>query len=262
MTRQPVAEHCFFILGLGRSGTHRLATLLNTHEHARVLHEPYQLDTQILTLSWAGGFCRGLEGMLRERFRRLLYPCAAPIYGEANSYLRFVGPWLERELGATTLRIARDGRDFVTSAHIRPIYTMGASTLAMLPSDSDSFSSFWPDLTRFEKLAWYWRATNERLLTQGPVLKTEEILRDWDAFRGSVVQATQVPVEERQWRAAAKRKTNSSINFRRRQLLRSMARGRRQTRPTDIGRWDTWSTWQTERFWEIAGDTMSALGYS
>lgn len=254
---------CFFVLSLGRSGTQLFANLLNRDTRAVVHHEPYRWDAQLFSLRAAGGFGEVLDGLLADRFVDLTGRAGdVDIYGEVNSYLRLETEWLRDNLAAQILYLARDGRDFVTSAYGRTAYTAWEMQLPIVPSDGDPAAREWRKMDRFERLCWYWAHTNQMLLSEGNVMQMEKLISDWNYFREGLLEPTGVAVSETDWRRAVARPKNTSLEYRVKARVRRLTGRSGPAVRKPLGRWTTWSDEQLSAFWKICGGTMLELGYS
>ena len=253
----------FFILALGRSGTSFLSQLLTQASGARVLHEPHAYDPHLLGLRYAG--CdRVVDGLLERRFRELTkgHP-ETEIYGEVNSYLRYEARWLTANLSPRLIHLVRDGRDFVRSAYTREVYREEERQLPIVPKDSDPYAARWPDMSRFQKLCWYWRHTNEMLAEQvAHQIRFEDILRDYDAFAEGLLAPTGLVLGADVWRREVANPRNTSRQNRRRQTLRDLLRGQWPRERKPIPKWTEWSAEMLADFDSICGPTMERMGYT
>jgi hypothetical protein len=254
----------FFVLSQGRSGTAFLAHLLGSDGGARVAHEPWGEDVHLLGLSRAGCFTQAVDDMLRRRFDATLrdHPEEA-IYGEVNSYLRYLAPWLRSRLDATIIHVARDGRDFVRSAWLRDVQTASHSQLPIVPADDDPWAARWGDLDRFQRICWIWQHTNRILLESTDLrVRLEDLISDYSVFREKILIPTGVRVDEPTWSAAVRRPRNTSRSYARLRRLRDLTRfGAAPANRTPLPDWKSWTPSQTESFWRICGDVMHQLGY-
>lgn len=259
-----VRRRCFFVLAQGRSGTAFLADLLNRDGNAQVRHEPWPGDPAVLGLSRSGRFEKVVSSLLEGRFGVLLEECDAPIYGEVNSYLRYVAPWLRSRLDATLLHVVRDGRDFVRSAWIRDVQRPGHAQLPMVPTDDDPAAERWHEMDRFRRICWIWAHTNERLARDVERwVRLEDLLRDFEVLREAILKPTGVTVSEGDWRECVHRPRNTSASFSWRRGIRGLLGGGGPSapRPEPLGSWRSWDRERTRAFWEICGPTMERFGY-
>lgn len=254
----------FFVLAMGRSGTHFLSGLLATDGRGVVHHEPHTLDPVLTRLRQGGGTDRALDAELDRRFDELLGAAAgSAFYGEVNSYLRFEAPYLARRFpDAVLIHLVRNGRDFVRSAWTREPYTGWEREGPFLPRDDDRWSGSWASFDRFRKLCWMWTHANETIARDvARVVRFEDVLRDYAALRDGVLAPTGVQVDESTWRATIGRPTNTSRQYVWRRRLRR-ALGRREM--PSIPPLPPAQAWEPERraaFREICGDTMRRFGY-
>jgi hypothetical protein len=254
----------FFILALGRSGTHFLATLLAQDGRGRVHHEPWPLDSRLMVLRRAGGFGKAIEPLLEERFAELM-PAEgeAAFYGEVNSYLRYEAEWLRSRFDPVLIHLVRDGRDFVRSSYIRGVYTRNEPDGPILPRDDEPWAAEWGAMTRFDRLCWYWAHTNERLAaTVGNPVRFEDLLRDYGIFRRRVLEPTGVEISEGTWRREIDHPRNTSRRYKMKTAAVRLLRGSDHLPRFDpLPPWREWDAARTARFWEICGPTMKRLGY-
>ena len=254
----------FFILALGRSGTKFLASLLARDKRGRVNHEPHAPDPGLMLLRHAGGCERSLNHLLEARFRRLLPPRGeAEFYGEVNSYLRYEVDWLRQRFDPVLIHLVRDGRDFVRSAALREVYTPNETDGPVVPKDDDPYAERWADLSRFQRLCWYWSHTNEQLAAKiDGCVRFEMILRDYGYLKERVLDPIGVRIPAAVWRREVGRPRNTSRSYRFRAAAYGLLRGRsRLTRVDPIPHWSRWDERRTSEFWDICGPTMRRLGY-
>jgi hypothetical protein len=159
------------------------------------------------------------------------------------------------------LHVTRDGRDFVRSAYERDVLTPRQRQLPIVPTDDDPFAEAWPRLSRFERICWIWRHTNEMLgASVERHARLEDLLASHAAFRAALLEPTGLDVSEATWRAAVERPKNTSSGFRARRLA-----ARLLGRPGPGERLPHWTRWPaelSEGFWRICGPTMERFGYA
>ena len=252
----------FFVLALGRSGTQMLSGLLGLDPNARVEHEPHRYDPKIVGLRRFGQLDTVLHGLLTQRFAEVAGKRSdTSVYGETNSYLRYEAEWLRRNLDATVVHLSRDGREFVRSAYPRVVYTAAEAQLPILPCDSDPCAGRWSEMTRFEKLCWYWSHTNEMLRATVELhVRMEDVVSDYGYFKRKLLGPLDLSVSEDSWRQFVSRPKNTSSMYRRRRWIRGWVKPEVEVHPP-IGRPSSWTTEMHAQFEEICGPTMKKLGY-
>ncbi|GAG98456.1 unnamed protein product, partial [marine sediment metagenome] len=114
------------------------------------------------------------------------------IYGEINCVLRWHCGALKRAFPkASIIHLVRDGRDYVRSMMARPYRFADnpekedVATRYVRPKKGDNCQEKWASMTRFEKICWEWRRTNEYIrghLKQKPA-QMERMLSDFDYFK-------------------------------------------------------------------------------
>jgi hypothetical protein len=250
-----------FVLAQGRSGTAFLADLLARAPRTRIRHEAPG-DALILSLSRYGRSERAVDALLRQRFETLLpHDPGIELYGEVNSFLRYNADWLRRRFDPVLLHVTRDGRDFVRSAWERDVLTPRQRQLPIVPTDDDPFAEAWPRMSRFERICWIWRHTNEMLgASVERHARLEDLLASYAAFRAALLEPLGIDVPEPAWRAAVQRPKNTSSGFRaRRMMARLLGRAGPGER---LPHWTRWSDELSEGFWRICGETMERFGYA
>ena len=254
----------FFIVAMGRSGTHFLSALLASDPRAVVHHEPGRQDPQLHMLRSAGLPHRALDATLEERFKPLLAAAAGKaIYGETNSYLRFQIDWLREKFDPAFVHLVRDGRDYVRSAWTRPAYTPYEIEGPILPANDDPYAGRWSGMDRFQRLCWSWLHTNAFIEARvDNRVRFEDMLRDYDLFRDGVLRPTGVQVDRATWEHEVRRPRNTSGQYRLKNRLRRMLRGNAiMPEIAPLPRWPQWSEERQTQFWEICGEMMERYGY-
>ncbi|MDH3627644.1 MAG: sulfotransferase [Acidobacteriota bacterium] len=255
----------FFIVAMGRSGTHFLSALLQSDPRAVVHHEPSAWDPRLHMLRNVSPDNRALDDALEERFRPLLAAAGdVPIYGETNSLLRFQIDWLRRRFDPTFIHLVRDGRAYVRSVWTRPAYTSYELEGPIVPGNDDPFAERWSSMDRFQRLCWSWRHTNEFIESRvdRPV-RFEDLLKDYEVFRTQVLQPTGVEVGQATWEREVKRPSNTSRQYRVKNRLRRWIRGNAiMPEIAPLPPWSDWSSQRKEQFQEICGAMMERYGYT
>lgn len=255
----------FFIVAMGRSGTHFLSSLLASDPRAVVHHEPGRQDPQLHLLRHADPSNRALDASLEERFEPLLAAAAGKeIYGETNSYLRFQIDWLRQRFDPAFVHLIRDGRNYVRSAWTRPAYTPYEIEGPILPADDDSYAARWSEMDRFQRLCWSWLHTNAFIEARvDQRVRFEDLLRDYDVFRDRVLRPTGLQVDRETWEREVGRPRNTSVEYRLKNRLRRMLRGKAiMPEIAALPCWPEWSEERQSQFWEICGEMMERYGYT
>jgi hypothetical protein len=250
-----------FVLAQGRSGTAFLADLLARAPRTLVRHE-WPGDSMILSLSRYGRSERAVDALLRQRFEALLpREPGVEVYGEVNSFLRYNAAWLRRRFDPLLLHVTRDGRDFVRSAYERDVLTPRQRQLPIVPSDDDPFAEAWPAMSRFERICWIWRHTNEMLgASVERHARLEDLLASHAALRAALLEPLGLEIPQETWRAEVSRPKNTSSGFRARRIAaRLLGRAGPGER---LPHWTQWSDALSEGFWRICGPTMERFGYA
>lgn len=241
----------FFVLGSGRSGTQLLSSLF---ERAGVAayHEP-NFHEDVVTMD---AFRRNTEKCKDywKRFRarevaRRWQESGAEYYCEVNGTIRYHAPAIRALFPHSPLFLfARDGRGVVRSImgwkHFYGPSSRGAYALSPLPGDP--FHDRWKHMSRFEKVCWLWRESNEFVMAHVPAerwLRLESIVRDYDQFRERCLDAIGLDVPETVWEEVVSRKSRNA------------------SKTYAFPAWEEWPREQKRAFVEICGETMEKLGY-
>ena len=253
----------FFVLSIGRSGTKFLASVLADARGACVKHEPYASDKTLLFLRYAG-FNAVADARMEQRFAGIQSEHAGcETYGETNSYLRYEPRWLTENLDAKLLHLVRDGRTYVTSSYQRDVYTPHDIQMPIVPHDDDPHATRWGEMSRFERICWYWNHTNAFLADHVPALcRLEEAVKNYTAFQHKVLEPLDLDVDEASWRKTARYRRNTGIRYRLVQHARAALGRRNRYHAAAIPHWTAWPREKTDIFWSLCGETMRRLGYN
>ena len=246
-----VQKKMFFVLGSGRSGTQLLSTLF---ERAGVaaFHEP-NFHEDVLTMDTFrrdAEKCRDYWRRFRAReVARRWKETGAEYYCEVNGTIRYHAPAIRALFPHSPLFLfARDGRGVVRSImgwkHFYGPHSKGAYALSPLPGDP--FLERWEHMSRFEKICWGWRESNEFVMAHIPPrqwLRLEDIVRDYDLFRERCLDVIGLDIPEVTWREAVSQKSRNA------------------SKQYAFPAWEEWTQKQKEAFVEICGEIMEKLGY-
>jgi len=237
----------FFILSIGRSGTKWLADLLNKDPRALVVHEPF---IEAIPHQKAFHNPREAERYILKFRKKEIYvrirKLDIDIYGEVNSFLRRHCETLKKAFpSAIILHLVRDGRSVVRSMYSRETMLPNAyDTKYIYPKPDDPYYKKWSNMTRFEKLCWYWAVENQYLYEccKGKIIQFEKILSDYRYFREKILQPLGLRIPKKIWEKAVKMPKNPSAYYK-------------------LPHWREWNQWMKEKFEEICGDIMRKCGY-
>lgn len=209
-------KNVFFILGLGRSGTHFLSQLLNADSNAVVYHEPLPEDFQAVPAaqqSDQAGY-HYIEHVRKKRIYLLTRKRAVLTYGEANSNLRYHVKALQQSIpNAKLLHLIRDGRDVVRSLMARQHYTNdGIGHHSIIPRLDDPYYLKWSGLSRFEKMCWLWADSNTRLSNDvKEYVRFEQIVSDYDYFHEKIERYLGIDIGRARWQAAIEQPADPTV---------------------------------------------------
>lgn len=243
------ADHTnlFFVLAIGRSGTAFLAELLNRGPGVWVVHEPVHDDYAAYQKAFhseedAYRYIHRFRS--REIYLRLRHQ-EFTSYGEVNSLLRRHCNALKRAFPrATLLHLVRDGRDVVRSMISRKTMAPEDPNTALIyPPDGDPWKNEWDQMSRFEKLCWYWQTENQYLRQCiGRTVQLERLILSYDSFETELLSPLGIEISKHAWQAAVTRPVNMTNQHR-------------------IPHWSEWGGEREASFWRICGAEMAEYGY-
>ena len=253
----------FFIFSIGRTGTKFLANLLNTVDKAIVHHEPYPYDKQILFYGYSSEFKNIRNTLLTERFKKLLQQNnQINIYGEVNPYLRYESEWLRKNLGADIFVLSRDGKEYIRSAYSRNLLTPEDLQQTIVPKDNDLYSRKWHQMSRFERICWYYKTTYE-YLTEIPnttILKFDKLVDDYDYLKNNLLIPLKIEIPYEVWNAKRIRPLNSTKRFKIKKTVKKILIKNKKTK-THSEQIQNWTREMEFQFNAICGDIQKKLGY-
>ena len=238
----------FFILGMGRSGTNFLASMLGKCPDALVFHEPMEEDFTAFVEAHKSndGALLYFTDFRLARMHELAKGQNIQHYGEVNSALRFHAKAISTALPkARLLHLVRDGREVVRSIMERRHYTAetNAGHHDLHPLPSDPLFERWDTLSRFEKVCWLWTDANRRLAEDIPKwVAFESLVSDYDYFKENLLDYIGLEMSESQWSDMVRAPTNVTKKF-------------------SFPPWQQWDAVQQAAFETICGEQMAHFGY-
>ncbi len=255
----------FFITSLGRSGTKFLSNLLNQLDHVICLHEPFNEDYINLKLSYFNCDSLVLKSQLEKRFlnvdNQLKSNKYCKFYGEVNSLLRYNTKWLEDNLGAKIVHITRNPKKVVPSIYSRTIFKKTNRNLEIIPLNSDKFSKDWHNMSRFEKICWYWTHTNNYLFENVDVFfRFEDLISDYEKFV-ELLNYLELPViDESLWKKEIIKPKNTSKKSVFKKSMR-LALQFKNPKVKLLGNYEKWDNDMKKKFELICYNTMKKFDY-
>ena len=240
-------KNVFFVLSMGRSGTKFLSSLLGGYQAAYVVHEPLIDDFKAHQQAFhsekdAQDYIKQIrlkEIYLRSRKRNIR------AYGEVNSVLRRHSRAIKNELPhAKLIHLIRDGRNVVRSMMSRWTMTNeDPNTRIIFPTSDDPWKQKWPEMSRFQKLCWYWWVENDYLSRNiDHHVKFENLISDYDYFKTQLLDKIHLNIPKHKW----EEEVNKPKNI---------------TKKQSVPHWKEWDSNMTDQFNEICGDLMKKFGY-
>lgn len=273
----------YFIISCARSGSTSLTRILDTATNGRCFVEPMP-NLNVETREMMEGRLHNPRQILVEQvFPRIAKVLdAGEIYGEKNLTLGPFIPHLYEMLKCKFVFLKRDGRDVVTSLmnwHNEvfgsvyreckdpgPLSDIARAAVAKLPLEEDTSDysrprpgptdplyHIWPDLSRFEMVAWYWAYINQLFLRHLTEIPTE----DWITVNYTGIQPEDIKCvfDFLGLQGFDRSRVDHMLQAR----INSV--WQRVQRPTRFPNWRLWDTDHQQRFDRLAGTTMRLLGY-
>jgi len=194
----------FFILAIGRSGTMFLSQLLNKSQNALVVHEKVRSDFRAYKeafYSEKNAYKYFHKFRKKEIFLRNMKE-DIEVYGEVNSVLRRHCNAIKNGFPtAKIIHLIRDGTDVVRSMMSRQTMTnKDKNTKNIAPKKGDLWYNNWEEMTRFERLCWYWDIENRYLNKNVEILiKFEDILSSYEYFKEKVLDFLGLNISKEIW---------------------------------------------------------------
>lgn len=238
----------FFIFSMGRSGTKFIANLLNKAPNTLIVHEPTRSDfrayqeafnSEKKAFKYIHNF-RKEEIYLRARKKEI------STYGEVNSTLRRHSKVLKQVFpNAIFFHLIRDGRDVVRSMMSRQTMTnMDRNTKKISPLNGDPWKSKWSQMTRFERICWYWAIENQYLNENiKNTIKFEMLISNYDYFKKKLLNPLNLAISKEIWMKEIEIPKNITIKYK-------------------ISHWKDWDKEQIDKFKLICGEIMKINGYN
>ena len=238
----------FFILAIGRSGTMFLSQLLNKSPKAFVVHEPVRTDFRAYKQAF---FSEIKANKYFSKFRKKEiflrnHKLNINTYGEVNSVLRRHCNAIKTSFPtAKVLHLVRDGRDVVRSMLSRKTMTnVDQNTKNIMPKNGDQWYDEWGNMTRFERLCWYWNIENHYLLDNiGKIIQFENLISSYEYFQEKLLIPLGLVIPESLW----EKEINAPKNI---------------TSKYEFPHWTQWDSKRKSIFNTICGKIMKEVGYS
>lgn len=245
-------ERLFFIVGSGRSGTQLISDLLAVPKQTVVFHEPNFREDVVTMESLRQNTDLAIQYWQSYRsievYKRWL-KAGVRYYGEVNGTIRYQTPAIKGLYPrASFLLMSRDGRGVVRSVMgWHQFYGNNSKgAYALSPLEGDEYFDCWSGMSRFEKVCWLWRETNEFLMQYVPSnrwVQLERITRDYDYFADKVLGSVALDIPQTKWAARVAMKSQNASQY------------------YGFPSWESWTKEQQESFMKICGSTMTKLGY-
>ena len=263
-----------FIVSNGRTGTETLAKVLtSSFHHVRSVHEPVP-DMFTLGVSVARSEktqdSAGKEFLVAREGERLACTNSGSLYYvESNNNLSYLVPALRLCFPECRIvHIVRDGHDAVRSSYSRLTNNLdgtGETALFMSEGDArrrlqaadlpdDPYYARWQELSRFERLCWYWVKKNsivDEAIKDDPLAMTcrfEDIFAKHDGFPGF-------------WEIVNFLDLRGVQDLSDDQIRELLSLRRNRSGDYQLGIWPSWSQEQLRQFEHIAGEYQRRLGY-
>ncbi len=237
----------FFILGMGRSGSLFLSSLLNQSPDVCVCHEPVRLDFFAYLLAYYDEN-EAVNYIKSYRKKEIFYRNMEKnenIYGEINSILRRHVKALRMFFPrAKFIHLIRDGRDVIRSMMSRRTFTSkDPITSNIHPREDSPYFEMWNTLSRFEKMCWYWSNENQYLRNEiSKSIRFEKLISDYTYYEEKISGDLNIRISQKMWEESVKLPKNITISY-------------------QIPHWRDWNYEMKKTFEKICGDEMEKNGY-
>ncbi len=251
-----------FIVSTGRTGTKSLANFFNQFAGIVSKHEPIP-DCLLLGNYFARNlltFEEARDRLRRDRqvtLNRIADETTIDTYIESNNRLYSLIPVIRDVFPEPRfVHIVRDGRDVVRSMMSRSAFKPGDRyRLKASQLNADPYASRWENLSRFEKICWWWQKKDgliRKALNYGEdniTLKFEDLFsshRDEKEIRRLVDFAQPNSIDNalvvEKFSEYTKEKRNATSNY-------------------ALPSWEKWDPELKQKFQEIAGKHLEESGY-
>lgn len=236
----------FFITGMGRSGTTFLVNLLNNVQGTSVYHEVYPDFDALIDAYYDPDEAYNYFNYRRKKIiAARINKINCQIYGEVNSLLRYHVDVLSKFNNVRLFHLVRDGRSVVQSIMNRTAFTSDDEKITgkIKPKKNDPYYKVWPEMSRFEKVCWYWADTCSFLLQKSlPTVRFDDIIQSYEQFESQLLNPLQINFSYDLWQTERHKPKNVNQKY------------------TFPG-WEDWNNWHKDRFLKICGVVMSKLNY-
>jgi hypothetical protein len=263
-----------FILSTGRTGTKFFAGFFSSgFNHVYAVHEPSP-DMLELGLSVVRGeisFRRARKELRlsRQNICKQVNKKNYSYYIESNNNISFIVPLLKDYFkNCKIIHVVRDGRNFVRSSYSKVIFPPRDGKPAMLfmtPGDhrrrlqavdfpDDPYHYRWKEMTRFERICWYWVKVNSIIEYSIKGDKNSIRVKYEDIFsEDSGIETISNIIEFLD--------LTDKMSFNKDEMKKFFEKKVNYTEKFLLPQWSEWTSQQRDFFIEIAGRKMEEYGY-
>lgn len=244
------------ITSIGRTGTVSLTHFLDSIERVSCYHEKERLDVPFLFLSQLDQFSTVTSGYLSNRDKEAA-ATDADFYIEVNPYFRFSDPEILDDLNWQLLYLVRHPKSYMESVYTRILFTEGDVVLGQMPDNDDPVASQWINLSRFQKLCWYYGKVHRHIIaSEKEFYRFEDVISGDDTLKKLVAYIGIDTAKVADFRLM---KLNSSFKNRLKAKLIALAKGSQPVpKPLD---WNTLSEAELAFYKEHCVQPAKELGY-
>lgn len=245
------------ITSIGRTGTKSLSAYLDSIPNVRSYHEREKQDISYLFLSQLETYSNYANNYLINR-DSLISKEKEEVYIDVNPYLRFANFDLLASLGWKSFFIVRHPKTYLESVYKRSLFSKNDTSLSQMPKNEDPINNDWFQLSRFQKLCWYYAAVHKHVLSSNiPFYKMEDLINKPHIVKELIVD---LGIDLKLVTSFNLPKTNSSTEYILKNKVKSFIKGEENISQTL--EWDTLSTEEINTYLKYCKPLLKPLGYA
>lgn len=245
------------ITSIGRTGTKSLTSFLDEIPGVTCFHHKIgRRDVPYLFMSQRPEFSNLNRAYLKNRDLST-QKINDDFYIEVNPYLRFADHKMLEELGWEKLYLVRHPKTYLNSVYVRELFSVDDYMISQYPDNNDVYSTLWTDMTRFEKLCWYYFQVHNYILDTGaPFYRFEEIAKNPEKLRELV---SQIGIDVKKVPFFELPRINTSAKFKFKSMVRAALKG--ETKKIETLDWEKLTPKELKTYDELCDSVGKRLGY-